>query len=634
MKKLKTIFTYDNIHIYLLIVFVIQLSIKHPILIITYPYIYYKTKKLITLKELIILIALTLLINLLYQNLRFNLNIGVITGKQNDDYEVLMGFKRYLIKGGETYQRGDFIKLKGTYKTHTDSLIPNHFSITSYYKGKNIHGLIYIKSSKKLFSIPLNSKITYHNSFLVLYQNLFFQTIIYYLNKILWYFDIIDENKINTQILSILVLILLFGMQYYLIYLLITKIIEKKNLIKYLQLSQSEISRLSFIILFIAFPYMIYNDGLILFFLIKMSHQLKFKNKHLTTLILIPYLLKWYQEINIIKLIILNLYRKHYKNIFIFLLLIPVSLRIEGLYPLIENINIDYLKLTHFKISETMMILYFIMFILYSITKKSAKKNFYLILMFISLIHNPVYLTNNFVIFLDVGQGDAAVIKTKGEYLIIDAYQNTYDYLKNNGIQEISYMILTHSDLDHTKDAEKILKDFNVKTLIISGYDEYNIVYKNTIRITQNHKIPHLNLEILGPFIDLKTTNNNSVVLKIEVGNQTFLFTGDIEKEAEKYYLKKYGNHLKADILKVAHHGSDTSSEETFIRTVNPKIAIISVGKNNHYNMPSLKILTLYQRLGITVYQTDLSGSIIYHRNNLYKYQRYLFKRLLKRHKI
>ena len=120
-----------------------------------------------------------------------------------------------------------------------------------------------------------------------------------------------------------------------------------------------------------------------------------------------------------------------------------------------------------------------------------------------------------------------------------------------------------------------------------------------------------MTVEILAPIREYSDLNDNSIVLKITDGDVDFLFTGDIEKEAE-YDIIQSGENLSADVLKVAHHGSDTSSSEDFIKKVSPEYAVISVGKDNSYGHPEESTLDLFNRLNIETYRTDQSGTITF----------------------
>ena len=122
--------------------------------------------------------------------------------------------------------------------------------------------------------------------------------------------------------------------------------------------------------------------------------------------------------------------------------------------------------------------------------------------------------------------------------------------------------------------------------------------YKNKkIKVDQSYKFDNtFKFDILGPINEYSDVNSNSVVLKLSLYNTTILFTGDMTSQEEDDLIEKYGTYLKSDILKVAHHGSDTSSQEKFLDLVSPNDSIVSVGKNNSYNLPSLEVVERLKR--------------------------------------
>ena len=114
--------------------------------------------------------------------------------------------------------------------------------------------------------------------------------------------------------------------------------------------------------------------------------------------------------------------------------------------------------------------------------------------------------------------------------------------------------------------------------------------------------------------------NDNSIVMKLEYNSFSCLFTGDISKKIEQNLVKKYGKELKSTVLKVAHHGSKTSSDKEFIKLVNPKISLIGVGKNNKFGHPNEQVLKILKQINSKIYRTDLNGEIILKVNKKRRY--------------
>ena len=242
------------------------------------------------------------------------------------------------------------------------------------------------------------------------------------------------------------------------------------------------------------------------------------------------------------------------------------------------------------------------------------------------------------IYFIDVGQGDSCLILTKLDTsILIDAGgSETYDvgenillpYLLSRRITKIDYIICSHFDTDHCGGIKTILENIKVKNLIISKqkeeYKNFTEIVKianerdvNIIVIKAKDKIKFdktAYIDVLYPTKDLKhpDINNNSLVVKFISENLSILFTGDIEKTAEENILNmNYSKkELKADILKVAHHGSSTSSSYEFLEAVSPKIALIGVGKNNTFGHPSDITIKNLQKLNVKIYRTDKNGEI------------------------
>jgi competence protein ComEC len=220
------------------------------------------------------------------------------------------------------------------------------------------------------------------------------------------------------------------------------------------------------------------------------------------------------------------------------------------------------------------------------------------------------------IVFLDVGQGDTTIIRVDSCNMVIDSFEGTLEYLVDHGIFHLDYLILTHSDQDHILEAVDITKSIDVKQLILSAYDDnYPMFNQKAMRVKayDKFKCGTIDLNILGPIRKYDLDNNNSIVLKFTYDQKVFLFAGDIEKEAEIDLINSYHHTLKSDILKVPHHGSITSSSESFLTYVNPAYAIISLKTPNRYGFPSQDVLLRYIKNQTIIYRTDQQGTITYH---------------------
>lgn len=232
--------------------------------------------------------------------------------------------------------------------------------------------------------------------------------------------------------------------------------------------------------------------------------------------------------------------------------------------------------------------------------------------------------------FLDVGQGDSIFIELPNdETMLIDAGENYFgksiiEYIEETGHDKIDYLVGTHPHSDHIGSLAYIVRNFDIGSVYMPNASTNTYTYEKLLEAVKkkNLKIKNakdgmnvlsdsgesLSIDILGPVTtDVKNLNNTSIVLKIEYGNTSFLFTGD----AETGELKTLTGDLSADVLKVGHHGSDTSTPQYFLEAVDPQIAVISCGKDNDYGHPHKKTLKRLQNYGCEIYRTDEQQTIV-----------------------
>ncbi|WP_270179349.1 DNA internalization-related competence protein ComEC/Rec2 [Alkalihalobacillus sp. CinArs1] len=251
------------------------------------------------------------------------------------------------------------------------------------------------------------------------------------------------------------------------------------------------------------------------------------------------------------------------------------------------------------------------------------------------------------VAFLDVGQGDCIIITLpfQRQTIVIDTGgtpvfgekerweqpQSQFDvgadivvpYLKSKGIRSIDLLLLTHGDFDHVGGTIAILNEISVKHIMLDRSDEQTNTEKEIMQLAnkKGSKMLKASEELKwnsgGAFfsivqaLQVKEENDGSIVLYAELGKYRWLFLGDIEEVGEKELLSSNDN-IKADILKVGHHGSDSSSSEELIRGVDPKIAVVSAGKDNRYGHPHPDVIARFKELGVKMMRTDESGTITY----------------------
>lgn len=233
---------------------------------------------------------------------------------------------------------------------------------------------------------------------------------------------------------------------------------------------------------------------------------------------------------------------------------------------------------------------------------------------------------------IDVGQGDAILIRTPGQVTLIDSgdvptKDKLVAYIKKQGIKTIDTFIVTHPHADHIGGAVAILDNFAVKRVYDSGQTTTSALYRQYLTAVQKKNIPFAlladgkevdigggTLKILNPpvppFASEAGLNNNSIVARLVYGNFALLLAADAEQEAEAAMVKKYGAGLKSQVLKSGHHGSRTSSSAAFLKAVAPEAAVIPVGTNNEYHHPHPSLLKRYGDQKLKIYRTDTDGTV------------------------
>ena len=242
----------------------------------------------------------------------------------------------------------------------------------------------------------------------------------------------------------------------------------------------------------------------------------------------------------------------------------------------------------------------------------------------------PAVIDTAFAVhYIDVGQADSALVMCDDEAMLIDG-GNSDDsnliaaYLKRYGIDYLDYIICTHAHEDHVGGLSGALSVVDAGKVYAPEEEADTKAYKNFKKKVreQGLKIEHpmpgdsfslgsSEVEIFGPVYEAEEElNNSSIVLKITYGDNSFLFTGDAERDEEQDILDE-GYDVSADVLKVGHHGSDSSTKYKFLREVMPRYAIISVVKGNDYGHPSKEVLSRLKDADAEIYRTDKSGDII-----------------------
>ena len=231
---------------------------------------------------------------------------------------------------------------------------------------------------------------------------------------------------------------------------------------------------------------------------------------------------------------------------------------------------------------------------------------------------------NLLIDYIDVGQADSILIRNQDKVMLIDAGTNeagetVVNYLKNLGIAQIDYVIGTHPHEDHIGGLDDVINNFDIGQVYMPKIQTTTKTFKDVLEAIENKNLtvtaPNKGDKVVlgqatgefmtDPILDEDNLNLSSLVLRLEFGNNSFLFMGDAEKENEKTI-----NWTKTDVLKVGHHGSSTSTSENFLKQVQPQYAIIMVGKDNTYGLPTEETINRLKNIGSKIYRTDENGTI------------------------
>ncbi|CAG9622484.1 ComEC/Rec2 family competence protein [Sutcliffiella rhizosphaerae] len=238
--------------------------------------------------------------------------------------------------------------------------------------------------------------------------------------------------------------------------------------------------------------------------------------------------------------------------------------------------------------------------------------------------------------FIDVGQGDSILVKLpNGQNMLVDAGDNHYgstvvNYLRNQNVSRLDYVVGTHPHADHIGGLDDVINTFSIGKVYMPNATANTKTYEDVLLAIQNKGLTitraragltlvnttvdgkALRVNMLAPVRDsYSNTNDYSAVIRVSYGSTSFLLTGDAEHISESDMVNS-GELLSANILKVGHHGSNTSTTDAFLNSVNPSVAIISVGAGNRYNHPTQSTIDKLKARNISIFRTDMNGSVIF----------------------
>ncbi len=639
------IMIYDIIYVFLFAIILIIFRKRKEIIIISSIFIFFILISAIFIKT--------------YKTKEFTSFSGVVARKEESYLDVKKGWYYVRVYTNEDYHEGDYIFLTGKLFTSYTKKIKHQFLYLGYLDSLKIYfefkpskiikeeqkfSLFLIKGKIKTYLLNFSQEIRPYLEMLILgdnnlddetYSNIKDLGIVYlfaisglHISILISFIKKIIPKFIPREIVDFLIILFLLA------YLSIcfSSVSLKRAILFYLFLTvrkvfKIKISRLdtvslTYIVMVILNPFLIYNSGFILstiaiFVLVLGSNYLKndemsLKSSILITLYTLPVILSMNGKISLFVIFFQVIY-----NVYLLKIMIPLGY-LTFLFPYLEIIyknvilffikTVDILKevnvFINFNFTSLLIILIYYLIITLALSKKiKIEKAIFSVFILITLnLFIPNYSIPTSVSFLDVGQGDSIFIKSKSCKMLIDTgdvdeYNSLVNYLLKENINELTYLVITHNHNDHMGELDDLKDNFKIKKIIDN---QTNIV---------NFNCGEMSFKVLNSQNNNINENNNSLVLYGKVKNFSYLFAGDIEKEAEKELIKY---NLKVDILKVAHHGSSTSSSEEFIENIKPKLAIITCGENNYYNFPHEQVTERLKKHKINYYITGNDGTITF----------------------
>lgn len=610
-----------------------------------------------------------------------------------NNYDEIKTFK-------SNYSFGDKVLINGEVNIPNNNTIPNGFNYKEYLYNKKLYYIIKIDNIKiisKNDNVFLNIKNYIYKRIDSIKHNEYLYAFIlgksYYIDS-----DVLNNYKVNgvTHLFALSglhvsmfsnILIYIFNklrlnekLSYFLtsIFLLFFAfiasftpsilravlffILSSINKIYYFYIKPKYLLYVVFSILIFINPYYIFDIGFILsfsisFFILLFNENYKIKNSVLSILVIsilslfssLPIIINMSYEINILGFIN-NIFFIPFVTYLVFPLSIIVvfidklSFLLNILVSIMEfiskiSVNILNVKLYFSKLNLLYIFIYYVLLIL--VIKRVRVRKLFII--FIIFLYFKCYIDrNDYVYYIDIGQGDSILFVDKNKNsILIDTggkvnskssliKNNVIPFFKSIGLRKIDYLVLTHGDYDHMGESINLVNNFKVKNVILNC-GSYNNLENNLIKVLNKYNINHEScineISINNYYFKFLNTkiydneNDNSTVIYFKYNNYKFLFMGDASTNREKDILEKY-NLENIDFFKVGHHGSNTSSSIEFISKIKPKYSLISVGKDNKYGHPKSSVLDNLSSSNI--YRTDLDGSIVIRLNkNKYNIRTY-----------
>ncbi len=518
-------------------------------------------------------------------------------------------------------------------RTYVQKYFQKHFSNESLIL---LNGLILGDTSG--FSDELNSAIQ-KNGIVHLFaiSGLHVSLFVSFLGFILSFFHLKEEKQIIPIIVFLIIYVIITDFSPSILRAAGMYIFSFLNNKYKLKLSSLDRVSILFIILLIYHPYWMYHLGFILsflvsFFIILFSPLIQNKSNIMQSflislgsiIITFPLVINRSYEINLLS---------PFVNVIaisvVTCLILPASILVcifpffNYIYSILVTFFLSFVQLFSFvsltipfpHFTFTNSCFYYILLISIICLIKKKKIKIYLSIILISFLtlfsffgHVSSFPT---IQFLDLYNGDSTIITNRNKVIIIDTGDGSNDalstYLKAKGIRTIDCLILTHEHNDHTGEAIKLIKEFNVHKIIISAYNDIDLATKNVIKVKKGDTINvgNITFNVLHPDKRYNDENDNSIVLYTNILNTKFLFTGDASIAIENKL-----SISSIDVLKIGHHGSKTSTSETFIKNIHPKYAIIMTGRVSTFAFPDQEVIDILNKYHVIIYRTDLDSTI------------------------
>ena len=593
-----------------------------------------------------------------------------------DDYETIKRLTisyqthRYHVYTYDDIDVGDFIYISGDVTAYEHETIPYGFDSYQYYLSHNVLGqiqtetLYIVKSGVHFFDIrsmliqrvsaPYTNMIqslvfgkeyldvtskdilqSVNLLFLMQTTGLHAYILVLGIKKLMFYMNVSEKNQSIIVIIIYTLLCYLNAFKVGVTRLLLSQLFYIAN--KHYKWRLTPLDRLfviGFLMIISAFQW-VYSTGLLMTFLILITLELArdryqshtgYIKRLVVSLLIFGVCLPFTKIITPFVILLLPMFIIYVTGVLYPLALIAlINARVQILFGYAYETFIHVIRVLNGKqvvlylpaLNDWQIILYYGFFIYFLWAYKRKHMIISIILMTslfgYQVIHHR-YMNQARVYFLDVGQGDTIFIETRSCYAMIDSFNGSTDFLKNHGINQLDYLFLTHSDQDHVKESQDIIKDIGVDNIVINPYDDAYEKYEKPVIpafACDQFSCGDLVFRILGPLKAYEDANDNSLVIAVTIESDRYLFLGDISKQVESDLVHQYGHQLKSDIVKIAHHGSNTSTSKILMDYMKPTHTVITVGRNNRFDFPSEETLSILNSYRVMIHRTDIEGTII-----------------------